>query len=121
VIYPDAPHAFHADYRPSYRKPAAEDGWKRCLAWFRRTAWPDACPRAIAAAPSGAVCFARQNSKPSNGHRMSHTLLSIVLATLAGGVLSVLHRRGRDAVGAVADRPAPGQPVGRRAARQPRC
>jgi carboxymethylenebutenolidase len=35
VIYPDAPHAFHADYRPSYRKPAAEDGWTRCLAWFR--------------------------------------------------------------------------------------
>ncbi|MBP6899740.1 MAG: dienelactone hydrolase family protein [Burkholderiaceae bacterium] len=35
VIYPDAPHAFHADYRPSYRKDAAEDGWKRCLAWFR--------------------------------------------------------------------------------------
>ena len=35
VIYPDAPHAFHADYRPSYRKQAAEDGWKRCLAWFR--------------------------------------------------------------------------------------
>ncbi|HEU4458577.1 MAG TPA: dienelactone hydrolase family protein [Methylibium sp.] len=37
VVYPDAPHAFHADYRPSYRKDAAEDGWKRCLAWFR--AW----------------------------------------------------------------------------------
>ncbi|WP_313299431.1 dienelactone hydrolase family protein [Diaphorobacter sp.] len=35
VIYPDAPHAFHADYRPSYRKEAAEDGWKRTLAWFR--------------------------------------------------------------------------------------
>ena len=35
VIYPDAPHAFHADYRPSYRREAAEDGWKRCLAWFR--------------------------------------------------------------------------------------
>jgi carboxymethylenebutenolidase len=34
-IYPDAPHAFHADYRPSYRKEAAEDGWKRCLAWFK--------------------------------------------------------------------------------------
>lgn len=33
-IYADAPHAFHADYRPSYRKDAAEDGWKRCLAWF---------------------------------------------------------------------------------------
>lgn len=35
VVYPDAPHAFHADYRPSYRKDAAEDGWKRALAWFR--------------------------------------------------------------------------------------
>ncbi|MCY7316736.1 MAG: dienelactone hydrolase family protein [Rubrivivax sp.] len=34
VIYPDAPHAFHADYRPSYRKDAADDGWKRALAWF---------------------------------------------------------------------------------------
>jgi carboxymethylenebutenolidase len=33
-VYPDAPHAFHADYRPSFRKEAAEDGWKRCLAWF---------------------------------------------------------------------------------------
>lgn len=35
VVYPDAPHAFHADYRPSYRKEAADDGWKRCLAWMR--------------------------------------------------------------------------------------
>lgn len=35
VVYPEAPHAFHADYRPSYRKEAAEDGWKRCLAWFQ--------------------------------------------------------------------------------------
>jgi carboxymethylenebutenolidase len=35
VIYPDAPHAFHADYRPSYRKEAAEDGFKRALAWFK--------------------------------------------------------------------------------------
>ncbi|MCX7671129.1 MAG: dienelactone hydrolase family protein, partial [Anaerolineae bacterium] len=34
-IYADAPHAFHADYRPSYRKEAAEDGWKRCLDWFK--------------------------------------------------------------------------------------
>lgn len=36
VVYPDAPHAFHADYRPSYRKEAAEDGWKRMLAWLRK-------------------------------------------------------------------------------------
>jgi carboxymethylenebutenolidase len=35
VVYPGMPHAFHADYRPSYRKEAAEDGWKRCLAWFK--------------------------------------------------------------------------------------
>ena len=35
VVYPDAPHAFHADYRPSYRKDAAEDGWKRLQAWFK--------------------------------------------------------------------------------------
>ncbi|MEQ1803804.1 MAG: dienelactone hydrolase family protein [Burkholderiaceae bacterium] len=34
VVYADAPHAFHADYRPSFRKDAAEDGWKRCVAWF---------------------------------------------------------------------------------------
>jgi carboxymethylenebutenolidase len=35
MIYPDAPHAFHADYRPSYRKAAADDGWQRCLAWLK--------------------------------------------------------------------------------------
>jgi len=33
--YPDAPHAFHADYRPSYRKDAAQDGWQRMQAWFK--------------------------------------------------------------------------------------
>jgi len=36
VVYPDTPHAFHADYRPSYRKAAADDGWARCLAWFKK-------------------------------------------------------------------------------------
>lgn len=35
VVYPDAPHAFHADYRPSFRQAPAEDGWKRALEWFR--------------------------------------------------------------------------------------
>ncbi len=35
VVYPDAPHAFHADYRPSYRKEAAQDGFKRALEWFK--------------------------------------------------------------------------------------
>jgi carboxymethylenebutenolidase len=36
IIYPDAPHGFNADYRPSYRKTDAEDGWKHMLAWFKR-------------------------------------------------------------------------------------
>jgi carboxymethylenebutenolidase len=36
VVYPDAPHAFYADYRPSYRKDPAEDGWKRLQAWFKK-------------------------------------------------------------------------------------
>ena len=34
VVYSEAPHGFHADYRQSYRKEAAEDGWKRMLEWF---------------------------------------------------------------------------------------
>ncbi|HET6182319.1 MAG TPA: dienelactone hydrolase family protein [Acetobacteraceae bacterium] len=36
VVYPGAPHGFAADYRPSYRQAAAEDGWQRMLAWFRK-------------------------------------------------------------------------------------
>ncbi len=36
VVYPDAPHGFHADYRPSYRAADARDGWARMLAWFRK-------------------------------------------------------------------------------------
>jgi carboxymethylenebutenolidase len=35
VVYPDAGHAFHADYRPSYEEKAAKDGWARLLAWFK--------------------------------------------------------------------------------------
>lgn len=35
VVYDDAAHAFFADYRPSYRKADAEDGWKRAIAWFK--------------------------------------------------------------------------------------
>jgi carboxymethylenebutenolidase len=35
-VYPDAPHAFYADYRPSYRKEAAEDGWRRMQEWFKK-------------------------------------------------------------------------------------
>ncbi|HTN75603.1 MAG TPA: dienelactone hydrolase family protein [Pirellulaceae bacterium] len=34
-LYADTPHGFHADYRPSYRKDKAEDGWKKLLAWFK--------------------------------------------------------------------------------------
>jgi carboxymethylenebutenolidase len=35
-IYPEAPHGFHADYRGSYRKDAAEDAWKQAEAWFKK-------------------------------------------------------------------------------------
>ena len=35
-LYPDAPHAFFADYRASYREKIADDAWGRCLAWFKR-------------------------------------------------------------------------------------
>jgi carboxymethylenebutenolidase len=36
VVYPDAPHAFFADYRPSYRETEAKDGWKRLQTWFKQ-------------------------------------------------------------------------------------
>ena len=35
-IYPDTPHAFHADYRPTYREGPAKDGWAKCIAWFKQ-------------------------------------------------------------------------------------
>ncbi|MGE8677417.1 MAG: dienelactone hydrolase family protein [Achromobacter marplatensis] len=35
-VYPEAPHAFHADYRPSYRKAEAEQAWTRMLDWFKQ-------------------------------------------------------------------------------------
>jgi len=35
-VYPDAPHAFHADYRASYREGPAKDGWDKCIAWFKK-------------------------------------------------------------------------------------
>ncbi|MCA3159073.1 MAG: dienelactone hydrolase family protein [Burkholderiales bacterium] len=36
VVFPEAPHAFHADYRASYRKEAAEEAWIRLMAWLER-------------------------------------------------------------------------------------
>jgi len=35
-LYPGAPHGFHADYRPSYRKEAADDAWAQMTAWFKK-------------------------------------------------------------------------------------
>ena len=35
-IYPDTPHGFHADYRPTYRKEQAQDGWKLLVEWFKK-------------------------------------------------------------------------------------
>jgi carboxymethylenebutenolidase len=34
VVYPNTPHGFNADYRPSYRKEQADNGWKRLQEWF---------------------------------------------------------------------------------------
>jgi len=36
TVYPDTPHGFHADYRPTYRKNQAEEGWKKALEWFKK-------------------------------------------------------------------------------------
>ena len=36
VVYPEAPHAFFADYRPSYRETEAKDAWERLQAWFKK-------------------------------------------------------------------------------------
>jgi len=36
IVYPEAPHAFHADYRASYRATEAKDGWEKALAWFKK-------------------------------------------------------------------------------------
>jgi carboxymethylenebutenolidase len=36
ILYPDTPHGFHADYRPSYRKQQAEEGWKKLQDWFKK-------------------------------------------------------------------------------------
>ena len=36
VVYPDTPHAFNADYRPSYREKEAKDGWNRAVEWFKK-------------------------------------------------------------------------------------
>jgi carboxymethylenebutenolidase len=35
IIYPDTPHGFNADYRPSYRAEQAKEGWAKMLAWFK--------------------------------------------------------------------------------------
>jgi carboxymethylenebutenolidase len=36
IIYPDTPHGFNADYRPSYRPDQAKDGWSKMQAWFKQ-------------------------------------------------------------------------------------
>lgn len=36
IVYPDAPHGFYADYRPTYREKFAKDGWQRLLTWFQQ-------------------------------------------------------------------------------------
>ncbi len=57
VVYDGAPHAFHADYRPSYRKEPAEDGFKRALAWFNANG-----VAAVAVTPAAAPAKAAQTT-----------------------------------------------------------
>jgi carboxymethylenebutenolidase len=52
LIFPTAPHGFHADYRESYRSMDAQEGWRRMLEWFRR--WGLDTGEASPPAPSGA-------------------------------------------------------------------
>ena len=111
-MYPDAPHAFHADYRASYRQGPAEDGWKRAWRGSRRTAWPEhpAAERhrqraAPAAFPSGPPPL------DTSAKIAGMTLIAILLGTLAAGIGSVWlaaalmrlwrerHRRARRAAG----------------------
>ena len=126
VVYPDAPHAFHADYRPSYRKDAAEDGWTRCLAWFKAngvaSSWLAqhrgrsvcgprfATMRCRAPRPMGAVfvcgCRRRSNDDPAlhrAGHAGRRRVFGLTAALLTVQVLGASSQE-------------PGQPVGRRVA-----
>jgi carboxymethylenebutenolidase len=36
IVYPNAQHGFHADYRPMYNEADAADGWQKLLAWFKK-------------------------------------------------------------------------------------
>jgi len=36
IVYPDTPHGFHADYRPTFRKKESEEAWKKALEWFKK-------------------------------------------------------------------------------------
>ena len=82
VVYPEAGHAFHADYRPSYVKSAADDGWV--------ASWPGSSPTV---SPRLAGRFLVE--KPSNGrlflffYQSAMNLLAIIAATLVAGIGSV--------------------------------
>jgi carboxymethylenebutenolidase len=60
VVYDGAPHAFHADYRPSYRKEAAEDGFKRALAWLKANG-------VVASSPSSTSAMSIPAGKATGG------------------------------------------------------
>ena len=57
ILYPDAPHAFNADYRPSYRKATADAAWKELIAWFKANGV------ALLTPPAGALCVRRATSR----------------------------------------------------------
>jgi len=36
IVFPNADHGFHADYRASYNKQASDEAWEKLLAWFKK-------------------------------------------------------------------------------------
>jgi len=36
IVYPNADHGFHADYRPQYNNEASSDAWKKLQEWFKK-------------------------------------------------------------------------------------
>jgi hypothetical protein len=96
-VYDDAPHAFHADYRPSYRKDHAEDGWKRLLAWFKQMLLQGIVEFAGWPRRSGRRCWQRRASPGRHGWR--HEAGKVGAGGTARGQLGDLafeHRHDRE-------------------------
>ena len=83
-IYPGAPHGFHADYRPSYRKEAAEDGWNRMVGWFKKynvlelTTARSHTKRGRTSVPAALFCYLKPVPRKQAGRPPKETRLAIM-------------------------------------------